>query len=104
MRDHGADRPFDLALVEIVALRRLGIERLQHAPRGVAAVAGAGDGDVVAARIDDDTEPPLDQGQVLPVRADQRGSSAVVVKVDDDLGLRWYLHVAIKFAAGSKRG
>ncbi len=86
-----------------MSLQGLGIERLQHAPRGVAAVAGAGDGDVVAAGIDDDAEPPFDQRQVLPVGADQRGSGAVVVEVDDDLGLGRNLHVAVKFAAGSER-
>ncbi len=48
LRDHGADRAFDLALVEILSLHRLGVERLQHAARGVAAVARAADGDVVA--------------------------------------------------------
>lgn len=85
-----------------MSLQGLCIERLQHAPRGVAAVAGAGDGDVVAAGIDDDAEPPFDQRQVLPVGADQRGSGAVVVEVDDDLGLGRNLHVAVKFAAGSE--
>ena len=103
LRDHGADRAFDFALREVVALHGLRIERLQHAPRGVAAVARAGDGDVVAARIDDDAEPPLDQREVLAVGADQRGSGAVVVEVDDDLGLGRNLHVAVKFAAGSER-
>jgi hypothetical protein len=103
LRQHGADRAFDLALREIVALHGLRIERLQHAPRGVAAVARAGNGDVVAAGIDDDTEPPLDQREILAVGADERGSGAVVVEVDDDLGLGRNLHVAVKFAAGSKR-
>ena len=102
LRDHGADRAFDFALRQIVALRRLRIQRLQHAPRGVAAVARAGDGDVVAAGIDDDAEPPFDQRQVLSVGADQRGSGAVVVEVDDDLGFGRNLHVAVKFAAGSE--
>ena len=84
-------------------MQRLRIERFQHAPRGVAAVAGAGDGDVVAAGIDDDAEPPFDQREILAVGADQRGSGAVVVEVDDDLGLGRNLHVAVKFAAGSER-
>ncbi len=103
LRDHDADRAFDLALREIMSLHGLRIQRLQHAPRGVAAVAGAGDGDVVAAGIDDDAEPPFDQRQVLAVGADQRGSGAIVVEVDDDLGLGRNLHVAVKFAAGSER-
>ncbi len=103
LRDHGADRALDFALREIVALQRLCIERLQHAPCGIAAVAGARDGDVVAARVDDDAEPPFDQREVLAVGADQRRSRAVVVEVDDDLGLGRNLHVAVKFAAGSKR-
>ena len=103
LRDHGADRAFDFALREIVALHRLRIERLQHAPRGVAAVARSCDGDVVAARIDDDAEPAFDQREILAVGADQRRSRAVVVEVDDDLGFGRNLHVAVKFAAGSKR-
>ncbi len=102
LRQHGADRAFDFALREVVSLHRLCIERFQHAPRSVAAVAGAGDGDVVAAGIDDDIEPPFDQRQVLTVGADQRGSGAIVVEVDDDLGLGRNLHVAVKFAAGSE--
>ena len=102
LRDHGADRAFDVALRQFVALHCLRIQRLQHAPRGVAAVAGSGDGDVIAARIDHDAEPPLDQREVLAVGADQRGSGAVVVEVDDDLRFGWNLHVAVKFAAGSE--
>ncbi len=102
LRDHGADGAFDVALRQILALHRLGVERLQHAPRRVAAVARSGDGDVIAARIHDDAEPAFDQREILPVRADQRGSGAVVVEVDDDLGFGRNLHVAIKFAAGSK--
>ncbi|OIQ62942.1 hypothetical protein GALL_555230 [mine drainage metagenome] len=39
LRDHGADRAFDIALRQVVPLHRLRIERLQHAPRGVAAIA-----------------------------------------------------------------
>ena len=85
-----------------MSLHGLRIERLQHAPRGVAAVAGAGDGDVVAAGIDHDAEPPFDQRQVLSVGADERGSGAIVVEVDDDLGFGRNLHVAVKFAAGSE--
>ncbi len=99
---HDADRAFDLALREVMSLHGLCIECLQHAPRGVAAVAGACDGDVVAAGIDDDAEPPFDQRQVLAVGTDQRGSGAIVVEVDDDLGLGRNLHVAVKFAAGSE--
>ena len=53
--------------------------------------------------IDHDAEPPLDQREVLAVGADQRRSGAVVVEVDDDLGLGRDLHVAVKFAAGSER-
>ncbi|MGY4466122.1 hypothetical protein ACVWWK_001804 [Bradyrhizobium sp. LB9.1b] len=39
LRDHGADRALDLALVEILSLHGLCVERLQHAARGIAAVA-----------------------------------------------------------------
>jgi len=46
---------------------------------------------------------PFDLRQVLAVGADQRGCGAVVVEVDDDLGLGRNLHVAVKFAAGSER-
>ena len=103
MVSNDADRAFDLALREVMPLHGLCIERLQHAPRGVAAVAGAGDGDVVAAGVDDDAEPPFDQCEILAVGADERRSRAVVVEVDDDLGLGRNLHVAVKFAAGSER-
>ena len=41
--------------------------------------------------------------RILAVGADQRRSRAVVVEVDDDLGLGRNLHVAVKFAAGSER-
>ena len=102
LRDHGADRALDVALRQIVALRRLRIQRLQHAPRGVAAVARAGDGDVIAARIDHDAEPALDQRQVLSVGPDQGGGRAIVVEIDDDLRFGRDLHVAVKFAAGSE--
>ncbi|MGY4354918.1 hypothetical protein ACVW0J_001411 [Bradyrhizobium sp. i1.7.7] len=101
--DHGADRAFDFALVEILPLHGLRVECLQHAARGVAAVARAADGDVVALGVDHDAEPPLDLGEMLAVGADQRGCGAVVVEVDDDLGLGRNLHVAVKFAAGSER-
>ena len=102
LRDHGADRALDVALRQIVALRRLRIQRLQHAPRGVAAVARAGDGDVIAARIDHDAEPALDQRQVLSVGPDQGGGRAIVVEIDDDLRFGRNLHVAVKFSAGSE--
>src|SRR5258705_3508074 len=103
LRDPGADRALDIALRRIVPLRGLSIQRLQYPPRGVAAVARARDRDVIAAGIDDDAEPALDQREILAVRADQRGNGAVVVEVDDDLRFGRYLHVAIKFAAGSER-
>ncbi len=84
-------------------LRCLAIKRLQHASCGVAAVAGTGDGDLVAAGVNDDAEPAFDLRQILSIRADQRGRGAVVVEVDDDLGLWRDRHVAVRFAAGSKR-
>jgi len=39
LRDHSADCAFDIALRQIVTLGRLGVQRLQHAASGVAAVA-----------------------------------------------------------------
>ena len=102
LRDHRADRAFDIALRQIVALGCLRIQGFQHAPRGVAAVARAGDSDVIAAGVHDDSEPALDQRQVLSVGADQRRRRAVVVEIDDDLCLGRDLHVAVKFAAGSE--
>jgi hypothetical protein len=104
LRDHGADRALDVALREIVALRGLRIECLQHPPRGVAAVARAGDRDVIAAGVHDDAEPPLDLREVLAIGSDQRRYGAIVIEVDDDLCLGWNLHVAVEFAAGSERG
>ena len=103
LRDHGADRALDVALRQIVSLRRLRIQCFQHAPRRVAAVARSGDGDVIAARIDHDAEPAFDQRQVLSVGSDQRRDRAIVVEVDDDLRFGRNLHVAVKFAAGSER-
>src|SRR5215218_2770500 len=67
LRDHGTDRALDLALVEILSLHGLGVERLQHPARGIAAVARAADGDVAALGIDDDAEPPFDLRQMLAV-------------------------------------
>ena len=48
-------------------------------------------------------EPSLDLGEILPVGADQHRDRAVVIEIDDDLRLGRNLHVAVKFAAGSKR-
>src|SRR5262249_24690081 len=104
LRDHRADRAFDVALRDILAFHGLGIERFQHAARGIAAVARARDGDVVAARVDDDAEPALDLCEVLTIGTDQRRNRAVVIEVDDDLRLGRYLHVAVKLAAGNERG
>src|SRR6185437_4534705 len=100
---NGADRALDIALTEIMALHSLRIQRFQYSPRGIAAIARARDGDVIAARIDHDAEPPLDLGEVLPIGSDQRGGCAVVVEVDDDLRLGGHLQVAFEFAAGSER-
>ena len=58
---------------------------------------------LVFVSVDDDAKPPLDQREILAIGADQRRSRAVVVEVDDDLGLGRNLHVAVKFAAGSER-
>lgn len=101
--DHGADRAFDLTLREVMALSRLGVQRLQHAPRRIAAVAGSGDADVVAPGIHHYVEPAFDQRQILSVGADQRRRRAVVIEVDDDLGLGRGLQVAVEFAAGGER-
>ena len=87
-----------------MTLDGLRIERLQHPTGGVAAVARAGDGDVIAAGVDDDAEPPLDLREVLAIGSDQRRHGAIVVEVDDDLCLGWNLHVAVEFAAGNERG
>ena len=76
----------------------------QDAPPCIAAVARAGDRDVVTAGIDDNAEPSFDLGEILPVGADQRGSGAVVVEVDDELSLGRNLHVAVRSAGRSKRG
>jgi hypothetical protein len=97
------DRAFDIALRQIVPLDRLRIQGFQDAPRGVAAVAGSGDGDVIAARIDHDAEPALDLRQVLSVGSDQCRRPSIVIEVDDDLRFGRDLHVAVKFAAGSER-
>ena len=47
-----------------------------------------------------DGEPALDPREVLPIRADQRGSGAVVVEGDDDLGFVRGLNVVL--AAGGE--
>ncbi len=85
--DHGANRAFDVALRQIVPLGGLRIERFEHLPRGVAGVARTRDRDVVAARINDDSEPSFDQRQVLAIRSDQRRGRAIVVEIDHDLRL-----------------
>jgi len=103
LRDHGADRALDVALRQIVPLRRLRIQRLQHAPYRIAAVARSGDGDVIAAGIHYHAKPTLDQRQVLSVGPDQRRNRAIVVEVDHDLRFGRDLQVAIEFAAGSER-
>lgn len=100
--DHGADRAFDVALHQIVAGDRLGIQRFQHAPCRIAALARSADGDVVASRIHHHAEPALDLSEVLAVGADQSGGGAVVVEIDDDLGFRRVQAVAIGFAAGNE--
>jgi len=97
LRDHGADRALDIALREVMTLDGLCVERLQHSAGGVAAVTRSGDGDVIAAGIDEDAEPALDLRQVLSIGADQRGGGAIVIEVDDDLRLGRDLHVAVNF-------
>ncbi len=47
--DHGANRAFDVTLGQFLSLCRLHIQRFQHLPRSIAAVARTGDGDVIAA-------------------------------------------------------
>ena len=104
LRDHGADGAFHFALRQIVALGSLRIQCLEHAARGIAAVAGSGDGDVVAAGVDDDAEPAFDQREILSVGTDQRGSRAVVIEVDDDLGFGWDLMSRSNLRLGASEG
>ena len=85
-----------------MALGRLRIQRLQDAPCGVAAVARSADRNVIATGIDHDTQPALDQRQVLTIRSHQRRRRPIVVEIDDDLRFGRSLQVAVKFAAGSE--
>jgi len=102
--DHCTDGAFDVSLRQIVPLHRLCIQSLQHAARGIAAVARARNRDVIAAGIHDHAEPPLDLRQILSVGSDQGRGSAIVIEVDDDLCFGRDLHVAVEFAAGHERG
>ena len=72
--------------------KRRFLERIQHAPRGIAAIARTANRDVIAARVHHHAEPPLDQRQILPIGAHQRGSRAIVVEVDDELRFGRNLH------------
>ena len=52
--------------------------------------------------LDHDTQPALDQRQVLTIRSHQRRRRPIVVEIDDDLRFGRSLQVAVKFAAGSE--
>jgi hypothetical protein len=56
----------------------------------LAGLARAGKRYMIAALLGDDTEPPLDQRQVLPVLTEQHRGQTVVVESQHDLG-RAYL-------------
>ena len=86
LRQRLADRAFDIAGDEVVAALELLVKALEHAPRLLAGLARAFDGDVVAALIGDDVEPALDQREVLPVLAEQSRGEPVVVEGQHDLG------------------
>ncbi len=81
-------RAFHVSRGEIVAALEIFIKAFEHAPRLFAGIAGAFDGDVIAARVGDHVEPPLDQREVLPVLAEQRRSESIVFKGQHDLRRR----------------
>src|SRR4029079_15522973 len=54
LRDHRADRASDFTLRHILSLYGMSVERFEPPAPGVAAVTRAGDGDVIAAGVDDD--------------------------------------------------
>ncbi len=99
LRDHRADRAFDVALGEVLSFHGLLIEHFKHAPRGVAAVARTCDGDVIAAGVGDHAETALDQREVLSVGTDQGGRGTVIVERDDDLGFVRSLGISVVLAA-----
>ena len=94
LRDGQADRAVDVAGGEVVAALELLVEAFEHAARLLAGVARALDGDVIAARVGDDAEPPLDQREILVVLAEQRRGEPVVVEGEHDLGRRRCLGAA----------
>ena len=67
LRDRLPDRALDVALAELVAALDVFVEPFQHAPGLLAGAARAVDGDVIAALLGDDAEPPLDQREVLAI-------------------------------------
>ncbi len=72
LRNHGADRALDVALSPARGRARP-VRTASPSTRRAAsqAVARSGDGDVVAALVDDDVEPAFDQREVLAIVAEQ---------------------------------
>jgi hypothetical protein len=85
LRDRKPDRAFDVAGGEVMPAFEAFIQAFEHAPRLFAAVAGAFNGDMIAALLRYHPEPPLDQGKILPVLAEQQGSEAIVLEGEHDL-------------------
>jgi hypothetical protein len=71
LRDCQPNRTLDVAGREVVPALELFVETFQHAARLLAGLARAGKCYMIAALLGDDTEPPLDQGQVLPILTKQ---------------------------------
>ena len=71
----------------VAALQSL-VEALEHAPRLLAGLARSHDGDLVAALVGHHPEPALDQGEMLPVLAQQQRGQPIVVEGERDLGGR----------------
>ena len=86
LRDGEPDRALDVAGDDLVAALEPVVQAFEHAARLLAGVARALDGDVVAARVGGDAEPPLDQREVLAVLAEQHRGQPVVVEGEHDLG------------------
>jgi hypothetical protein len=61
------------------------VERLEHPAGLLGRLAWALQGNVIAARRSNDTKPPFNQGEVLPILPEQYGSEAVVIEGHGDL-------------------
>src|SRR5262249_16754402 len=85
LRQRKPDRAFDVTGHQIITALEPLVETFENATRLIASFTGAFDRHLIAARIGNYAEPPLDQREILTVLAKQCRSEPIVVKRKNDL-------------------